>query len=413
MLPTDDSSESVERRAEKQHSNAVLALTTGAREASQSSTSTFGTYEQMGKMAGELDERSLRRKPALSPLMERVDMSLENQATMSDEMNSAPKSSTIKLTKTGCDLVSTTNSQRNQLAVGAKSVANVSTHSVSPRRVSSKRKRMNAEEKAKMLAHDFVPGLESNDSRKRRRTAATKSVRFDFGEGIADLEKDVEAAQGTATAVTSRLATGNRTRKACSPGTVSMDGAALAHDLDANGSSMVTSSSHPREKGGRLGRKRQQIRNKPLRVYNNNNKNNSGKRKSREKSNDDACDLWSSKHNGVDADMNSSEDVIVVARPRIGITPSTSPPYERTKATSAVEKPTEKRVDARGSDDELALPSHPRLQNSRRSAYTTVSALNGTSNETYRNLLSKFNLTQDSKMEHHESGSGIEGRPRG
>lgn len=370
-----------------------------AREDSSASTVTLHGDEQKENLTKEVGEKALRRKKDLSPLKETF--AIQQQAT-TDAASSWTGSPMVKLTKTDYNLVDRSRSSESSATSSdfAQGVENVQ----STQTTTTKRKRMTADEKARLLADEFAAASGSRADKKRRRTAAEKTVRFDLGveiEGLVGGEETVDgAATGNAAQVDAFASNAAASRAQ------SKVGEGRKNSVQANAIEMALecespAAPKPKVRGGRTG--------------------------------------WTAVNSAPKAappaihdDVDLSSDNIVVAR-RKSSEPRRSPSAEISssgrkdteafkKTTEAVKESVAVLSDTMDSEDELALPAPFQMKAANagrsvndggRSKYTAASVSSADASKgdeegksDYQTLLSAFNLDGKGKSKAGEVTKG-------
>ena len=167
-------------------------MTTAVRDGSVSSDATFETVAPKVKRVMEAVEKSLKRKPALSPLTEQLESTTGGLAATNDTETGPPPPPTVNLTRTGYDLTGPSQTAvglrvtgtfvREDLAGGVDVGADVEAAAVA---APTKRKRVTADQRARISASKLLgPASGFEGGKKRRRVAVTKNVRFDVDDEL-------------------------------------------------------------------------------------------------------------------------------------------------------------------------------------------------------------------------------------
>lgn len=384
------------------------AFTAAVRESSASATSAFASRDGRENRSQQTGGRGLKRKPTLSPLQEHFETDSHDDAAISphstqNRTSLAPEIPTIRLARTGYTLVTAPNSDdaslRSASSRSGGKLANMQQNAPDEQSASSKRKRMNADGKARMFANEFVADSGSRSGQKRRRTALNKIVRFELEDDLSDVQED-EAEDSAASATRSVEKAGDQAERQSTSFTNSVS--LIASNNDATSSERGTTSTTKQTKPQGRGPK---------------------KASSNAKSNA-ADDVRSSARYRapnmrkpqkpvqtpvVEEDLlnASSEDNIVVARPSRPVSvQDPEPPAAATTAdiANSYTEPAELErtpQDALGSEDELALPTRPLRNKCHPSPSYTAASVRAMApgGQTYRSLLSQFNIGRDARVE--------------
>lgn len=382
------------------------------RDAYPSSTSTIGTYDQKERRPEELQERALKRKRALSPLKTTDTIQETNLGLPMPDQSDAYGLGGRHSNAAPSLMMGPSAEPDHAQTFGDSATAEPAPADHAP---SKPRKRMTADEKAKSSASEFTTINTPEVSRKRRRRIANKSktVRFHLNEDLDDSKDergDILDGFMSQSGDMSALATDKKHDPSTSAATRHEHHDGRSQSQETIGAAQPTGSPGRTYLNLSNLKERPKTPKKKKKAIDNGNSSASpaamrtGKAstqiKSKRKAASDSAGL---------GNASSSDDNITVARHRVAISESPEPaPTLSVNTTSAVKsmKDTYAANNVPSSPDELSLPSRFRFPSSRpanaASSLQSDFVLESTEGDTYRSLLSQFNLDKGGQKSMHD-----------